>query len=113
MKLNIYSVYDQAAKAYTAPFFLHNDGLAIRAFQDNVNAEQENNISKHPEHFSLFKLGEFDDQKGVITKLDVNVHLASAIELKNPTNEEELIQEIKSLKAYIQTMPQLKEELSK
>ena len=67
MKLNVYSIFDSAAKAYTNPFFMHNDGLAIRAFSDNVNAEQENNISKHPDQFTLFHIGEFDDSTGEIT----------------------------------------------
>lgn len=66
MKLAIYSIYDTAAKAYTRPFFLQNDGLAIRAFQDQVNAQEANNISEHPDQFTLFKLGEFDDLSGDI-----------------------------------------------
>jgi hypothetical protein len=82
MKLNVYSIFDSAAKAYTSPFFMHNDGLAIRAFQDNVNAEQENNISKHPDHFTLFKIGEFDDVTGEI-KTDVVKSLGTGLEYKN------------------------------
>jgi hypothetical protein len=82
MKLNVYSIFDSAAKAYTSPFFMHNDGLAIRAFQDNVNAEQENNISKHPDQFTLFKIGEFDDATGEI-KTDVVKSLGTGLEYKN------------------------------
>jgi hypothetical protein len=82
MKLNVYSIFDSAAKAYTSPFFMHNDGLAIRAFQDNVNAEQENNISKHPDQFTLFRIGEFDDSTGEI-KTDVVKSLGTGLEYKN------------------------------
>jgi hypothetical protein len=67
MKLFIYSLFDQAAKAYTRPFFLQNDGIAIRAFQDQVNAKEPNNVSEHPEQFTLFCIGEFDDSNGDIT----------------------------------------------
>jgi len=92
MKLNVYSIFDSAAKAYTAPFFMHNDGLAIRAFQDNVNAEQENNISKHPDQFTLFKIGEFDDATGEI-KTDVIKSLGTGLEYKNsPDISEDIAQ---------------------
>jgi hypothetical protein len=92
MKLNVYSIFDSAAKAYTSPFFMHNDGLAIRAFQDNVNAEQENNISKHPDQFTLFKIGEFDDATGEL-KTDVVKSLGTGLEYKNsPDISEDIAQ---------------------
>ena len=109
MKLNVYSIHDKAANAFTQPFFMHNDGLAIRAFQDNVNAAEENNISKHPEQFSLWKLAEFDDNSGVITPLSSPDHISGGIELVNPTEESDILKEIKSLKAYLVEMPKLKE----
>ncbi len=62
MQINVYTIYDEAAKAYTTPFFLINDGLAIRAFVDNVNSKDDNNISRHPAQFTLFRIGEFNDQ---------------------------------------------------
>lgn len=66
MKLNIYAVHDNKVKAYGTPFFQITDGQAIRAFQDNVNSTTESQITKHPEDFTLFKLGEYDDQTGII-----------------------------------------------
>lgn len=83
MKLNVYSIFDSAAKAYTQPFFMHNDGLAIRAFQDNVNSTEENNISKHPDQFTLFKIAEFDDAKGQITSIDNLKSLGNGLEFQN------------------------------
>jgi hypothetical protein len=83
MKLNVYSIFDQAAEAFVTPFFMQNDGLAMRAFQDNVNANDENNISKHPEQFSLYKIGEYDDKVGVIDSYEQPKVVARAIELKN------------------------------
>lgn len=65
MMLNVYSFYDSAAKAYTQPFFLHNDGLAIRAFQSNVNDESgNNNIANNPDQFTLYRIGQYDDVNG-------------------------------------------------
>ena len=84
MKLNVYSIFDSAAKAYTNPFFMHNDGLAIRAFSDNVNSEQENNISKHPDQFTLFRIGEFDDASGEI-KTDIVKSLGTGLQYQEKT----------------------------
>lgn len=85
MKLKVYSIHDQAAEAFVQPFFMHNDGLAIRAFQDNANAKDENNISKHPEQFALYQIGEFDDKQGTIEPLQEPKLLATALELKTDT----------------------------
>jgi len=83
MKLKIFSLFDAAASAFSAPFFMQNDGLAIRAFQDNVNAKEENNISLHPEQFTLFKLAEWDDKTGKFELLDTPLSLALGVELIN------------------------------
>lgn len=70
MELNVYSFYDSAAKAYTQPFFLHNDGLAIRAFQNNINdTSGNNNIANNPDQFTLYKIGTFDDIDGNINAI--------------------------------------------
>jgi hypothetical protein len=98
MDLNIYSIYDSAAEAFTQPFFMHNDGLAIRAFQDNVNASNENNISNHPEQFTLFRIGKFSDNNGKVDSEPQPVSLALGIEMKNPDKEiENLFQNLERL----------------
>jgi len=89
MNLNIYSIFDSAAQAFTQPFFMHNDGLAIRAFQDNVNAS-DNNIANHPHQFSLYKLGTYDDSNGLVTPETPPKSLALAIELVNPDETTQL-----------------------
>ena len=65
MKLNIYAIYDSQAKAFTQPFFLHTDGMAVRAFQQNINQE-ESTLSKSPQDYTLFRIAEFDDSDGNI-----------------------------------------------
>lgn len=97
MKLKIYTLYDEAAKAFTTPFFQHNDGLAIRAFQDNVNAKEDNNISKHPGHFTLFRVGEFDDEKGEIKQEDVAKNLGNGLTYRNERQENQEYKELKKL----------------
>lgn len=99
----MYSIYDKAAKAYNTPFFMHNKALAIRAFSDNVNSKEENNISKHPDQFSLFYLGEYDDSKAQFNINDQPELEATALELVEHTLETDLIKEIKALKSLLIT----------
>jgi hypothetical protein len=104
MKLNVYSIFDSAAKAYTNPFFMHNDGLAIRAFSDNVNSEQENNIAKHPDQFTLFRIGEFDDSTGEI-KTDVVKSLGTGLQYQEKSGLDE-----SQAALIIKLLKELKEE---
>ncbi len=78
MKLNIYMVHDQKANAYLPPFFLPEDGMAHRTFGDCCN-DVEHQFGKHPEDYTLFKLGEFDDLVGQI-KSDTKISLGNGIE---------------------------------
>jgi hypothetical protein len=66
MKHFVFSIFDQKAKAFTPPFFMHSEGMAHRAFMDQVN-NKESQIHAHPEDYTLFKIGEFDDNAGAIS----------------------------------------------
>ena len=63
MKLNIYSIFDTASGLYSRPFFTQSDGEAVRSFND-IATDVEHPIGKHPEDYTLFRLGVFDDIKG-------------------------------------------------
>lgn len=81
MKTNVYSVFDSKAAVYGTPFFMPNDNMAIRAFSDLVNGP-ENMISKHPEDFSLFVVGTFDDQLAKLEGRIAPLNLVTASSLK-------------------------------
>lgn len=66
MKLNIYSIYDNAAKFYSLPMFWHNDAVALRNAQ-NMMADGDSQIARFPENFVMFYLGEWDDEQAQIT----------------------------------------------
>ena len=93
MEMNVYSIYDTAAQAYATPFFMPNDGLAIRAFSDNVNSE-DSQIAKHPEQFVLFKIGTYSDHDGKLDHYDPLVNLGVAMTFKTKTQEESVIDDI-------------------
>lgn len=66
MMHKVYSVYDQAAKAFLPPFCLRNDQQAIRTFKDCVNSPNHQ-FNAHPEDYSLYLMGEFNDALGEFT----------------------------------------------
>lgn len=78
MKLNIYSIYDTAAGLYSRPFFCQSDAEAIRMFAD-LSVDAEHPVGNHPEDYSLFRLGIYDDVKGSLGNED-NECLSTALE---------------------------------
>ncbi len=64
MKHRMFCVHDVKAKAYMQPWFLHQDGMATRAFADCVN-DPEHNFGRHPADYTLFFIGVFDDATGM------------------------------------------------
>lgn len=61
MKLNMYSIFDIAVGAYMRPFFMQADGQAQRMFID-MCGDAEHDVGKHPEDYSLVRIGVWDDQ---------------------------------------------------
>lgn len=76
----IFSVYDSKTGAYCAPFFMKARGEALRSFSDTAMGK-DTLISSHPEDFTLFELGEYDDSCAKFTLYDTPVSLGVAIEL--------------------------------
>lgn len=56
----IFTIHDAKAAAYLPPFILPNAEMAKRIFTDCVNSE-DHQFAKHPEDYTLFRLGTFDD----------------------------------------------------
>ncbi len=65
MKVQCYAIFDTCSGIYEKPFFSTADDLVKREFQDIATAA-DHPISKHPEHYSLWRLGTFDNQTGKI-----------------------------------------------
>ena len=78
MKHNMYAIHDKKAEAWLPPFFLHSEGMVIRAFTDCVN-DQGHQFGKHPEDYTLMQIGSFDDEKGVVTPLQTQKPLGNGL----------------------------------
>lgn len=78
MTLKIYSLFDEKAKMYSQPFYMAHDGLALRAFGDLVG-DPKTTPGKYPVDFTLWKLGEFDDNSGIFCTVKPE-YLAKAVD---------------------------------
>jgi len=80
-----FTVYDSKAELYLPPFYNQTKGQAVRAFQDTTNTP-EHSFHKHPEDFTLFYLGTYDDCTAKFD-LEATPHsLGTALEYKDPIN---------------------------
>jgi hypothetical protein len=83
MILKVYTVYDSKAEAFLQPFFSQSKGVAIRSFQEAVR-DEKSNISKYPEDFTLFELGEYDDANSKFNLHNTPQSLGVAVEFLTP-----------------------------
>ena len=88
MKQKIFTIYDSKAKAYITPFFLHQEGMAIRIFTDCVN-DPKHQFGKHPEDYILFHIGEWEDEKAKFQP-NIPIALVTGIELVEQKDQKEL-----------------------
>lgn len=77
MKLKVFSVRDMKAQIWNTPFFQKTTGEAERSFQSLAN-DQQTMVAKYPEDYSLYMLGEWDDDLGVLIPLDAPIHMLTA-----------------------------------
>lgn len=91
MVKKIFTIYDEKSEAYLQPFFLDTNGQAIRAIIDCLN-DPSHNFARHTSDYTLFALGEFDDQDATIT---VNkTSLGNLVEFKQQTTIHEAIDNV-------------------
>ena len=57
-----YTIYDSALEAYHQDYSLENDAIALRQFADMANEETQ--IAKNPEDYSLWRIGTFETTTG-------------------------------------------------
>lgn len=78
MQLPVFSVYDSKALTFSHPHVQPNSDVAVRAFAQAANSPG-NAISDHPDDYSLFQVGIFDDETGIISPVNhVNHGLANS-----------------------------------
>lgn len=81
MQHSIFTVYDDKAKAYLPPFFMHRAAMAIRTFTDACN-DESHQFGKNPADYTLFEIGVYDDETATIKNHNSLKNLANGLELK-------------------------------
>ncbi|MEM2002680.1 MAG: hypothetical protein QXT77_08560 [Candidatus Methanomethylicaceae archaeon] len=81
MVLKIYSIRDSKTEVFNVPFFNKTHGEAERNFRELVN-DEKSRLSKYPEDFDLYYLGEYDDNTGNAKILDTPQHMIKAVQCK-------------------------------
>lgn len=77
MSLKMFTVYDSKADSFIQPFFSQSTGTAIREFSAACN-KQDHQFSKYAGDYTLFELGEFnqDTAKFQLAQSPLNLGLA-------------------------------------
>ncbi len=79
MKQYIIAVFDSKAEIFNQPMFLKAKGEAIRAFSDEVN-RKDSPMNNHPEDYTLFEIGQYNVETGLIVPLKTPTSLGLATE---------------------------------
>lgn len=81
--LKIFTVYDSKAEAYLQPFFAPTIAVAIRSFTKAAD-NPSHDFHHFPGDFTLFELGEWDEQAGTTFMYDAQVSLGLALHHQTP-----------------------------
>lgn len=77
----MFTVHDHKAAYYSPPFYARTNMEAIRTFAQAVN-DPTHDIGRNHSDFTLFELGEFNDQTGEITLLETKAALGNGVDFK-------------------------------
>lgn len=76
------AVMDSAAQVFGAPMFVPANGVAVRAFQNEVaRVDVNNQLNQHPQDFVLFHIASFDDETGGFVNVVPPVQLLRAVDV--------------------------------
>lgn len=75
----IFTVYDQAAKAYLTPFFRAEEGQATRLFKDCV-CDPTHAFHKNPADYTLFNIGAYNEATALLEPNKTPIALGNGIE---------------------------------
>lgn len=85
MIYSVFSIYDSKAEAYLPPFILPKQAQAKRAFSDCVNSDSHQ-FGQNPADYTLFELGNFNDEDGQFLLHRANISLGNGLEYLEPDN---------------------------
>ena len=85
----IFSIHDNAAKAYLLPFFLPTLGLATRTFSDCIN-DDTHAFGRNPKDYTLFEIGTWNDATAEVDYLTPYENHGNGVEFLTPLSNPEV-----------------------
>ena len=79
MKYLLMAIRDRASKVYDRPVPTRSEPEAIRMLAD-IAKDESTMIGQHPDDFTMFHIGYYDDATGTITPEDAPAKVATASE---------------------------------
>lgn len=82
MKLKLFVVYDSKTEAYGVPFFRDFTANALREWSEVASnkSDKQNQISKFPADFTLFEIGSYDQESGIVSMYETKFSHGTALE---------------------------------
>ena len=81
--LKVFTIYDIKAETYMEPVSARAIGEGLRNFEDALKDERSS-LSRHPEDFIFYEIGEFNEETGLVTSLVAPRELMRGASLKKP-----------------------------
>lgn len=79
MKHKVFTIFDSKAQIYMQPFYMRADGEAVRAFRASL-ARPDHQFARDPGDYTLFAIGEFDDDSGRFYQSESFVNLGNGVQ---------------------------------
>ena len=86
MKHKVFTTYDSKVGAYLQPFVMRSRGEAMRAFESICN-DGKSQFCLHPDDFTLFEIGEYDELSGNIVPHEAKISLGLALDFIKSVNK--------------------------
>ena len=87
LTIKFYSVHDSKAEAFLPPFTAPTAGVAIRMWEQACN-DPEHTFNQHAGDYTLFEIGEFDQDSGQVNGYAVLNNLGIALQYKTDDLEQ-------------------------
>lgn len=81
MKLQVMAAYDNKARVFLNPFYVSQVAVGVRAFAEAANTPGHQ-ICSHPQDFTLFHLGSYNDDNAVFEFITPYGNLGLAAQYK-------------------------------
>jgi len=89
MTVKVFAIFDAKGNGYSMPYLWATQGVALREFI-RASKDVKSNINQFPLDYSLWLLGEYDDQTGRFENEKVPRNLGTAYELGDFANQIEV-----------------------